>query len=130
MTEADYLLLANEYINTSFMLVSVLFSLVSAFLLSSHLVAKSLNKVVSGLLVLLYSLAYFWIGSATINSNIQIVGFVNKMRESEFDFAWSPIFSISGDITIAAVLVPVTYLASIAFFIYSKYSKLSGLSGK
>ncbi|MFK7865475.1 MAG: hypothetical protein AB8B95_14765 [Pseudohongiellaceae bacterium] len=122
MTEADYLLIANEYINTSFMLVSVLFSLVSAFLPSSHLVAKSLNKVVSGLLILLYSLAYYWIGSVTINSNIQISGFVTKMQGSEFDFTWSPIVSISGDIIIAAVLVPVTYLASLAFFVYSKFT--------
>ena len=33
MTEAEYLLIMNEYINTSFILVSVLLSIVSAFLL-------------------------------------------------------------------------------------------------
>ena len=126
MTEAEYLLIMNEYINTSFMLVSVLLSLVSAFLLASYLAADKFNTVVSGVLVVMYSTAFFWIGGATIDSNSQILGFADKMRATDFDFSWAGFMNLDVKILVAKALVVASYFATLFFFFYLRHQEWHG----
>lgn len=120
MSEAEYLNLANEYSNTSFMLVSILLSLLSAFLLASYLAAHQFNKIVSTIFLFVYSVAYFWIGGATLTANAQIVAFSNQMRAAEFDFSWVTTMDLGLELQIGNLLVLVCYLASIAFFFFCR----------
>jgi len=127
MTGAEYLSVMNEYINTSFMLVSVLLSLISAFLLVSYLAADKFNTVVSGILILIYSAAYFWIGGATIDANLQILAFTEKMRSSGIDFSWARFMNLDAKVFVAnTVVVFAGYLASLLFFFYLRHQKLHG----
>ena len=116
----------NEYINTSFIVVGVLLSLVYAFLLVSYLAADKINKVLSALLVLMYSLAYFWVGGATINSNIQIRNFAEKMRETDIDFSWTRVMDLEQDIYVANGVVIAAYLLSLFFYFYVRSQKMHG----
>ena len=126
MTEAEYLAIMNEYINTSFQLVSVLLTLISAFLIVSYLAADKFNSVVSGILLLMYSTAYFWIGGATIDANSQILAFAQKMRTAEFDFSWAEFFDLDVKIMVAKLVVIASYLASMFFFFYLRHQKQHG----
>jgi len=118
VNESEYLLLMNEYINTSFMLVGVLLSLISAFLLVSYLAADKFNRVVSGMLVLMYSIAYFWIGGACINGNNHIRNFADRMRSTDFDFSYAKFMDLEIEISIANAVVIASYFFSIFFFFY------------
>ena len=127
MSEAEYLTLMNEYINTSFMLVSVLLSLVTAFLIVSYLASDKFNSVVAGLLVIMYSAAYFWIGGATIDANLQILAFTGKMRASGIDFTWARFMNLDEKVLFANTLVVFAgYLVSIFFFFYLRHQKMHG----
>lgn len=108
------------------MVVSVLLSLISAFLLVSYLAADKFNKVISTLLVLMYSMAYLWVGGATINSNIQIRNFAEKIRMTEVDFSWTRFMTLERDIYIANVVVVAAYLVSLFFYFYIRNQQLHG----
>lgn len=118
MTEADYLSLMNDYISTSFTIVGLLLSLMSAFLIASYLVAAEMKLVVASLLVVMYSVAYFWIGGAAIDGNMQILGFVGKMQMSGIDFSWARFNDLTFKIYIANALVVAGYVCSLVFFFY------------
>jgi hypothetical protein len=127
MTEAEHLLVMNEYINTSFMLVSVLLSLVSAFLLVSYLASDKFNTVVAGVLVVMYSAAYFWIGGATIDANLQVLAFTDKMRASGIDFSWARFMNLDEKVFFAnAMVVLAGYVASLFFFFYLRHQQAHG----
>jgi ABC-type uncharacterized transport system permease subunit len=121
VSEAEYLSLMNEYINSVFFLVSVLFSLLFSFLLVCYFAARKLDFIVSGILLAIYSAAYFFIGGATINGNRQISSFANKMRATEFDFSWAQFMELDTEIVIGNGLVIMSYIASLCFFFYMRF---------
>jgi ABC-type uncharacterized transport system permease subunit len=121
VSEAEYLGLMNEYINSAFLLVSVLFSLLFSFLLVCYFAARRLDFIVSGILLAIYSAAYFFIGGATINGNRQIASFANKMRATEFDFSWAQFMQLDTELLIGNSLVIMSYVASIGFFFYMRF---------
>ena len=108
------------------MLVSVLLSLISAFLLVSFLAADKFNKVVSIMLVLMYSVAYFWIGGACINGNNHIINFADKMRSTDFDFSYAKFMNLENEINVANAAVIASYLFSLFFFFYIRNQKGRG----
>ena len=121
MTEADYLIIANEYVNTTFMLFGILFSLISAFLTVSYLAGKNFSALVSGVLLLLYTMSYFFVGGAIINSNFQMAAFIEKMNASEFDFSWTVFDTVDTEFIAANTLVILSYIFTIIFFLYTKF---------
>jgi hypothetical protein len=123
VTEFEYLSLMNEYIDTSFSVVSVLLSLISAFLLVSYLAAKKFNNIISGLLLVMYTMAYVWIGSASWNGNFQILSFAEKMKSTDIDFAWTRFMNLEAPVFIASSLLVLSYLGSILFFFYARRLK-------
>ena len=120
MSEAEYLSLMNDYINTSFMLVSVLLSLVSAFLVVSYLSADKFNRVITSTLLFMYTAAYVWVGGATIASNDHIASFAEKMHSSGIDFSWANFAHIETPLFLADALVIAGFFASIFFFFHSR----------
>ena len=122
MSEAEYLTLFREYVEMSFMLVGILLSLVSAFLIVSYLAGSKLSRFIASSFLFIYSIAYFWIGSAIINTNSVIAAFGEKMASSEFDFSWA-VIDIEQELYIANALVVVSYLTTIAFFVHVRRNR-------
>ena len=120
MSEAEYLSLMNEYVNTSFMLVSVLLSLISAFLVVSYLSADKFSRVITAVFLFMYATAYAWVGGATIASNDHIANFTEKMSASGIDFSWANFMHIESPLLLANALVIVSFFASIFFFFHSR----------
>jgi hypothetical protein len=119
MTEADYLLIANEYVNTQFVFFSVLFTLETAILVAGYLVSEKLTGIMSLTLLTLYSLAMAWVSGAIYAHSVTISGFVAKIKISEFDFNWHPIVATEGGFSsFFMTLVMFSYLATIFFYLY------------
>ena len=130
MSEAEYLSLMNEYINTSFMLVSVLLSLISAFLIVSFLSADKFNRIITATLLFMYTTAYVWIGGATIASNNHIVSFAEKMQSSGIDFTWASFMHVESALLLANALVIASFFASIFFFFHSRRANRKEVRGE
>ena len=127
MSEADYLLIFNEYNNTMINFFSVYLSIVTAFLIVTYLVGAKLEKVVAVILVFLYCLASFWLILAVIAHFMTMTAHVHNMREAinqGIDFSYHFAAGRQGMETLFAILVIATpiagYLVSLYFFYYTR----------
>ncbi len=129
MTDYELLTIFIEFVNTTWTIFATYVSIVFAFIVASHLVARQLTSRVVSLVITLYSLVAVWSVWGISMNAISISATVGEMKrrllEGGSSLGWLPIvetpdFMRSIIPFLITLLALVVYVGSIVFFFYQR----------
>ena len=135
MTDYELLTVTIEFINIVWAIFATYVSIVFAFIVASHLVAKKLTPRVVSLVITLYTLVAVWaVWGISMNAfAISATSGELKRRlvEDGSSLGWLPLLEMSDSVRstvpfLITLLVVVVYVGSIIFFFYQRQVEQHG----
>ena len=129
MTDYELLTIFIEFVNTTWMIFATYVSIVFAFIVASHLVARQLTSRVVSLVITLYTLVAVWSVWGISMNAISISATAGEMKrrllEDSSSLDWltlitMPDFMASTIPFLITLLALVVYVGSIVFFFYQR----------
>ena len=129
MTDYELLTILIEFINIVWTIFATYVSIVFAFIVASHLVAKKLTSRVVSLVITLYTLVALWSVWGISMNSFAISATTGELKrrfvEGDSSLGWLPILEMPDSMRstvpfLITLLVFVVYVGSIIFFFYQR----------